>query len=128
MDIKLILADDNIPFRSALKKFLQHQLECEIIAEASNGNELINLPCLFKADIVILDLMMPEMDGINAAREINRKFPQIKTLAVTMHYEKAYLTDLIGNGFKGCVFKNCIYDKIFEAIVTVKNNGLYFPR
>jgi len=74
-----------------------------------------------------MDLMMPNMDGLKATNQITWKFPFLKIIAVTMHYDKVYLKELIEKGFKGCIFKNNLYDKIYEAIVTVMNDHLYFP-
>jgi DNA-binding NarL/FixJ family response regulator len=125
--VKLILVDDNIPFRTALKRLLKAQFGCEIIAEASNGEEFLKLPNLGAADIVIMDLMMPKMDGLKATYRINWDYPFLKIIAVTMHCDKVYLKDLIEKGFKGCIFKNNLYDKIHEAIEAVMDEHLYFP-
>jgi len=125
--VKIILVDDNIPFRTALRRLLQTQFGCEIIAEASDGEEFLMLSNLGSADIVIMDLMMPKKDGLKATHEINWTYPFLKIIAVTMHCDKVYLKELIEKGFKGCIFKNNLYDKIYEAIDTVMNDHLYFP-
>ena len=125
--IKLILVDDNLSFRSALGKLLKIQYACNIIAEASNGAEFLNLQCISDADLIFMDLMMPVMDGFKAARQINIQEPSLKIIAVTMHYEKVYLNELIKNGFKGCLFKTTIFEKIIDAIITVMNGNYFFP-
>ncbi len=125
--VKIILVDDNIHFRTALKRLLQNQFGCEIIAEASDGDEFLALPNLNQVDIVIMDLMMPNKDGFKATTEITWTYPLLKIIAVTMHCDKVYLKELIEKGFKGCIFKNHLYDKIYEAIETVMNNHVYFP-
>lgn len=125
---KLILVDDNVAFRSALRKLLEIQYGCKIMAEASDGKEFLNLSGLVYADIVIMDLMMPNMDGLTAAKQINFTYPTLKIIAVTMHYDKTYLQDLIMRGFKGCIFKSNLYDHIYEAIDMVRNGKLFFPK
>jgi DNA-binding NarL/FixJ family response regulator len=127
-NVKLILVDDNIPFRSALKKLLEIQYGCEVIAEASNGEEFLKLTNITYADIIIMDLMMPVMDGLTATKKVTWQYPFLSIIAVTMHYDKAYLLDLITRGFKGCIFKSELYDKIHEAIITVLKGNLFFPR
>jgi DNA-binding NarL/FixJ family response regulator len=124
---RIILVDDNQSFRSALKKLLEIQYFFKVIAEASNGDEFLNLTCHADADIVIMDLMMPGTDGQFATKMISLHYPSLKIIAVTMHCDKAYITELIPNGFKGCVFKNNLYDNILDAIVVVLNGGFYFP-
>ena len=126
--VKIILVDDNIHFRTALKRLLHNQFGCEIIAEASDGDEFLALSNLGLADIVIMDIMMPNKDGLKATDEINCRYPLLKIIAVTMHCDKVYLKELIEKGFKGCIFKNNLYDKIYEAIETVMNNQLYFQK
>lgn len=126
-EVKIILVDDNFPFRTALRRLLKTQFGCDIIAEASNGEEFLALPNLGLAEIVIMDLMMPKIDGFKAIDQINWNYPFLKIIAVTMHYDKVYLKDLIERGFKGCIFKNNLYDKIYEAIDAVINDRLYFP-
>jgi DNA-binding NarL/FixJ family response regulator len=127
-NVKLILVDDNIPFRKALKKLLEIQYGCKIVAEASNGQEFLELTNLSFADIIIMDLMMPKMDGYSAAKEIIWQYPNLKIIAVTMHYDKAYLLDLITKGFKGCIFKSDLYEKIYDAIISIQKGGFFFPK
>jgi DNA-binding NarL/FixJ family response regulator len=127
-NVKLILVDDNIPFRKALKKLLEIQYGCIIIAEASNGQEFLKLNNHSFADIVIMDLMMPKMDGYVAAKEITWQYPYLKIIAVTMHYDKAYLLDLIAKGFKGCIFKSELYEQISDAIITLQKGDFFFPK
>lgn len=125
--LKIILVDDSIQFRSVLKKLLESQFHCKVIAEASNGEEFLELPELGQADIVIMDLVMPKMDGYNAMKRINWMFPFVKILALTMQSEPAYLRILIEKGFKGCLSKYNIYENLAEALIHVMDNKLYFP-
>jgi DNA-binding NarL/FixJ family response regulator len=125
--LKIILVDDSLQFRSTLKKLLESQYNSIVIAEASNGEEFLNLPLLAQADIIIMDLMMPKLDGYEAMERINWMFPFIKVIALTMQSEHAYLRLLIEKGFKGCLLKYNIYENLAKAIVCVMEDKLYFP-
>jgi len=126
-DIKFILVDDNKEFRQGLKALLETEFSAQVIAEASNGDEFLKLSNHHLADIIIMDLMMPEKDGIEATRPFIWNSPHAKVIAVTMHGDKAYLQQLIETGFKGCIFKNNIFTEISYAVNQVMNGKLYFP-
>lgn len=127
MAIKIILVDDNDPFREALKKVLVNKFNAEIIGEASSGTEFNKLTNLHFADIILMDIMMPDIDGITLTKEALWANNYLKFIAITMHYDKVYLTSLLEAGFKGCVFKSNIFSEISEAIKTVMDGKLYFP-
>lgn len=126
--LKIILVDDSLQFRSTLRKLLESQFRCIVIGEAANGEEFLKLPFIEMADIVIMDLMMPIMDGYQAMERINWAYPSARVLALTMQYEYAYLRLLIEKGFKGCLLKYTIYENLAEAIVHVMDNKLFFPK
>jgi len=125
--MKLILVDDNNRFRSAVKMYLEKEHGFEIIAEASDGDEFLKIPDIYKADIILMDLLMPNTDGFSAAKQILWKHSYLKIIAVTMHSDAAFLKELIEIGIKGCIFKNNFYDEIIEAITTVSEDNFYFP-
>jgi DNA-binding NarL/FixJ family response regulator len=125
--LKIILVDDNLQFRTALKRLLETQFKCEVISEVSDGDEFLNLQTLGYADIVLMDLMMPRLNGYKAMKKLNWQYPYMKVIAITMQYKHAYLRDLIEKGFKGCLFKSNLYENIAEALLRVLDNQLYFP-
>jgi DNA-binding NarL/FixJ family response regulator len=125
--LKIIIVDDNLQFRTALKRLLETQFKCEVISVVSDGDEFLNLQTLGNADIVLMDLMMPKLDGYRAMDKLNWQHPYLKVLALTMQYEHAYLRELIEKGFKGCIFKYNLYENITEALLRVLDNKLYFP-
>ncbi|MEA2041748.1 MAG: response regulator transcription factor [Bacteroidota bacterium] len=126
MDI--ILTDDSIEFRKTAKEFLEEELSVNIINEASDGSELLNLKNIYEADILLLDLQMPKLGGIHAAQKIIWENPTVKIIAITMYSEQAYLKELILAGFKGCIFKSDFFEKIETALETVYKGKLYFPK
>ena len=126
--LKVILADDNETFREALKSVLVKKFDAEIIAEASSGVEFRKIRNLWNADLIFMDIMMPDTSGIALAREAMSNDPALNFVAITMHYDKVYLLPLLGAGFKGCIFKNNIFAELQNAIEVILNGQLYFPR
>lgn len=125
---KIILVDDNIQFRTNLKNYIESDLNCIVIAEASNGNEFILLPNIKHADVILMDIAMDGMDGFEATQQILWKCFHLQIIAITMHMEKVYLVQLLETGFKGCVFKSDIFNHLRVAIDTVMNGKFYFPQ
>ncbi len=125
--LKIILVDDNVQFRSSLRDYLESNVCCKIIGEASDGVEFLKLKNLSLADIVLMDIAMAKMDGIEATKRALWLHSHLKILAITMHSEKVFLKSLIESGFKGCVFKPDIYNQLFPAIDNVLDGIIHFP-
>ncbi|MBN2486547.1 MAG: response regulator transcription factor [Bacteroidales bacterium] len=126
--LKVILVDDNEPFRNALKNVLMNKFHAQIIGEASCGAEFKELTNLHLADIILMDVMMPDIDGITLTKNALWTNKHLKFIAITMHYDKVYLTSLMGAGFRGCVFKSNIFSEIHNAIEMVMEGKRYFPK
>ncbi len=124
--MKVILVDDSNDFLEGLRFFLNKLGGFEILAEFSDGEQLLNFSNIFSADLILMDMMMPKVDGFAASKELIRKYPMINIIAITMFKEETYLVDLIQNGIKGCVFKFNIYSELQLAIEAVLNGKLYF--
>ena len=126
--LRILLVDDNRSFREAVKLFITKEMNCEVVGEASNGLEFLSLITKCSVDIVLMDIQMPELDGIKATKEWCLRNPNTKVIAVTMFTEKAYLLQLIQSGFKGCVFKTSFFVQIVAAVTAVMEGKLYFER
>jgi DNA-binding NarL/FixJ family response regulator len=124
--LKIILVDDNEAFRKALKMLLENQYHATVIGDVSNATDFLKLNYQ-NADIIFMDIMMPEVDGIKLAKETLWNHNELKLIAITMHTEKVYLTSLVEAGFKGCIFKNNLFQELPIAIETVLNGRFYFP-
>lgn len=124
---KIILVDDQPIFRAGLKLYLENELGHTIIAEASNGKEFLELPNIHKSDIIIMDIEMPEMNGLKASKNILERFSNLKIIAITMYHDKAYLKDLIERGIKGFIHKSDTFENVDKILNVVYNNELYFP-
>ena len=125
--MKVIVADDNPTFLEGIKYFLQKDKTHQVIASVNNGKELLNLPAKQEADVILLDINMPEINGIETAKELVWNYPYIKILAITMYQDKVYLRELIEAGFKGCVFKTDLFNQLPIALKTVAEGSIYFP-
>jgi len=125
---RVVLVDDNEMFRITLRKFLQEEYQYKIVGEASSGKELFELSNYCTADVILMDLQMPQMDGFVTVKKLLTECHTVPVIAVTMSIEKAYLQELISVGFRGCVFKSEVFKNIHNAIVQVINNGYFFPK
>lgn len=126
--LKIILVDDNVTFRSTIKRFLQEEFQYNVIGEASGGEEFFSITDIVLADVILMDLQMPEMDGYAITKKLLMDYRNLPIVAITMHTEKAYLQELIEVGFKGCIFKPDFYESIEDAIHAVTNKKYYFPK
>ena len=109
-----------------MKEFLENEMACHIIGEASNGEEFLNLTNIHEADIVLMDIQMPLLSGMDAAKIWTLQYPNSKMIAVTMYNEKIYLNQLIEVGFKGCVLKTRFFEDVILAFDKILRGGMFF--
>jgi len=124
--IKIILADDHEIFRDGFKSMLRKQPSIEMIGEAANGDELVKLTRQLLPDVVVTDIKMPKMDGLEAAKIIAREFPRIGIIALSMIDEETLIIDMLEAGAKGYLLKNAHKTEIIEAIKAVKDHHVYY--
>ena len=122
---RLVLADDHAMFRQGIKKILEENGDLEVIGEASDGLELLNLLKKITPDAVILDISMPTIRGIEATREIKSVHPEIKILILTMHKRKEYLYHCLSAGAEGYLLKEDADTELYAAIKKVQEGGVY---
>lgn len=124
--IKILIVDDHEIFRMGVKLFLGKFMYVELIGEASNGNEFIDFLDTNSPDIVLLDVEMPELNGIEAASIAIKKQPFLKIIALTAHSNDEYVQSMIDLGAKGFLIKNISKETLEKAIQTVHNGGNYY--
>jgi DNA-binding NarL/FixJ family response regulator len=127
-DIRIIIADDHELFRDGLKLMLSKYPEIKVEAEAENGKELIELALSLKPDVVLTDIKMPVMDGIEAAKKITLLLPNTGIIGLSMFDEDDLIIDMLEAGAKGYLLKNSDKLEIVEAIVTVYKQDPYYCR
>ena len=124
--INIAIADDYKIFREGVKKCISGDKSLLVIQEADNGEDLINGFNNLLPDVVIMDLKMPIMDGMETTQIIRKKYPSIKVLVVTMYDDDKFIIHLMEIGANGYLLKNAEPDEIRKAIYAVHENGYYF--
>lgn len=125
--IKVLLADDHQMVIEGLNAVLSEHDEIQIVAEASNGLEVLDLLKNDQyVDVVILDINMPEMDGLTCARRIKVDFPHIKIIILTMYAQKSFIEEILKIGVDGCLLKNNTGIELKDAIIRVQNGKSYY--
>jgi len=126
--IRIIIADDHQLFRNGLKILLNSFPDFEVAGEASNGEEFLKLLKSVKADIALMDISMPEMDGIEATRKGIKMCPDISIIALSMYGEEEYYYKMVDAGAKGFLLKDSDISEVRDAILTVVKGGSYFSQ
>jgi DNA-binding NarL/FixJ family response regulator len=124
--IRIILADDHILVREGFKSLLSKKKDFEVVGEAENGTALINLIENLNADVLLVDISMPQLNGIEAISQMKKINPNLKFIMLTMHEEAEYILKSIQAGANGYLLKNVEPDELENAIRTVAAGGKYF--
>ncbi|MBE9001692.1 response regulator transcription factor [Nostoc sp. LEGE 12447] len=117
--IKVLLVDDQGLIRQGLRALLELESDLEIVAEAENGEQAINLVAEFQPDVVLLDIRMPIMDGVAATKEIQKRFPKTKILVLTTFDDDEYVSAALQNGAMGYLLKDTPSEELAVAIRAV---------
>ncbi|MBU2510422.1 response regulator transcription factor [bacterium] len=123
---RIILVDDHEVFRLGLKTLIKRDPELKIVGEAKNGKDLFALLNLVSCDLVILDLLMPEMDGFAILEELSRNHSQVKRLVLSMNTSDSSVQKALRKGIDGFINKEEVAKKILTAIQEVRNNKKFF--
>jgi two-component system response regulator NreC len=124
MPIRIVLADDHVLVRQGLKSLLERE-GFQVVAEASDGQEALCHVESLQPDIAILDISMPTLNGLSAAREMKRSSPKTKTILLTQHDESQYIHEALEAGVKGYVLKNQVANDLLLAIRQVSRGQVY---
>ena len=124
--IKIAIADDYKIYREGLKVGLSADENFDVLFESDNGEELLKALESATPDVIIMDLKMPIMDGMEAPKAGRKKYPSIKVLVVTMYDDDKFIIHLMENGANGYLLKNTEPDEIRKSIYAVHENGYYF--
>ena len=124
MPIRVVLADDHFLVRQGLKSLLERE-KFQVVAEASDGQEVISLTESLHPDIAVIDISMPTLNGIDAARELARSCPKTKLILLTQHEEEQYIYEALKAGVKGYVLKSQVASDLIHALQQVSRGGVY---
>lgn len=124
--IKVIIADDHVLYRAGVKTSLSSRKDIKVIAEADNGMHLLNLIKSLPCDVILLDIQMPVMDGVQALPEIKKILPDVKVIMLTMLEDQSMITRLMELGANSYLTKTSDIEIIYEAIKTCYEQEYYF--
>jgi len=125
MSIRILLADDHAMTREGLRSLIEKQSDIEVIGEAEDGRKAVCLVRELSPDILITDISMPNLNGVDATRQIAREYPKTKVIALSMHSNRAFVADMLQAGAAGYVLKESLFGELVEAIKTVMAGGTY---
>lgn len=123
--IRVLLADDHKIIRDGLRALLEKQVGITVIAEAANGRAAVQLTQELMPDIVVMDLSMPDLNGIEATRQIREKLPAVRIVALSMHSDKRFVIQILRAGASGYLLKDCAFEELAIAIRAVAANHTY---
>jgi DNA-binding NarL/FixJ family response regulator len=127
--IKILLADDHKIVRDGLRALIEKYPSMEIVAEAADGRTAVRLVKELSPNVVIMDISMPDLNGIEAARQIVAENPRVKILTLSMHSDARYVKELFNAGASGYLLKECAVEELVNAIQAVAANQVYLsPR
>jgi DNA-binding NarL/FixJ family response regulator len=125
MSIKIILADDHKIMREGLRTLLDNQPDMEIVAEAGDGRATVELARKLSPDLIVMDTVMPDLNGIEATRKIMAENPAIKIIALSMHSDRQFVIEMLKAGAMGYMLRDCAFDELVYAINSVVNGHVY---
>ena len=125
MSVKIILADDHRIMREGLRALLEKEAGIEVIAEADNGRTTVELSRELNPDVVVIDIGMPDLNGIDATRQIVSESPAVKVIALSMHSDRKFVREMLSAGASGYLLKDSAFEELGIALTTVINNQTY---
>jgi len=125
---RILLADDHILFRQGMKRIIDEMPGTNVVGEANDGQEAVELVKELLPDLVILDISMPKLSGLEACREIRHLFPDVKILVLTMHKDREFLLHAISAGAQGYLLKEDSDEELFAALGTIRKGAIYVTK
>ncbi|WP_373500405.1 response regulator [Desulfococcus sp.] len=125
MTIKILIADDHKIVRDGLRQMLEHQGGYEVVGEAENGRKALQLARKHHPDIAIMDISMPDLNGIDAARQMIAEISGIRIIVLSMHSDKQYVDQMLKAGVSGYLLKDCAFEELNRALKTIIRGGVY---
>ncbi|GAB3771096.1 response regulator transcription factor [Spirosoma horti] len=127
MSIRILIADDHSVVRKGIRMLLEDETDVQIVGEASDGDEAIDLLASIDTDVLLLDITMPRMSGLDALKVISRQYPSVRTLMFSMHSNPDYILKAVQHGAAGYLLKDTGLEEILRAVRTVVKGDLYYP-
>ncbi len=124
--LRVLLADDHQIVREGLRRLIDSQPDMRVVGEAANGRDVLTQAKSLEPDVVVMDLSMPELNGLQATARLRAELPAVKVVALTAHEDECYLRQLCEVGASGYVLKRSAGDELIKAIETVARGGVHY--
>ena len=125
MSTKILIVDDHGMVREGLRLLFEQQNDMKVIGEASNGRQAVATACKLKPDIVLMDVTMPKLNGIDAAKKIIDEYPNVKVVALSAHCNRGFVADMLRAGVSGYILKDGMADELIRGIRVVMDGEQY---
>jgi len=125
MAIKILLADDHQIIRDGLASLLEKQKDMQVVGQAEDGRQALRMAVDLKPDIVVMDISMPNLNGIEAAAQLRKDCPGTRVIALSMHSDKRFVAGMLKAGAGGYLLKNSAFDDLVQAVSTVMAGEIY---
>jgi two-component system, NarL family, response regulator NreC len=123
--IKILLADDHQIVRQGLRLLLSTESDLKVVGEADNGRKTVQLSQELSPDVIIMDISMPDLNGLDATRQISSESPGVKIIALSMHSDSLFVLNMLKSGAAGYLLKDCALEELLTAIRTVMHQKTY---
>lgn len=128
MEIRVLICDDHKIMREGLRNLLKDKANIVVVGEAENGRDALGLVHKLKPDIVIMDVAMPGLNGMEATKMILKEYQETRVIALSMHSGKQFVTGMFRAGASGYLLKDCAFDELMDAIKAVNSKHTYLSR
>lgn len=125
MTIRVLLADDHKIVRDGLRTLLEKHADITVLGEAEDGREALQMARKLSPDVIVMDIAMPELNGIEATRQILADYPGIKIVALSMHSDKRFVSEMLKAGASAYLLKDCAFEELITAIRTIIKGKIY---
>jgi two-component system response regulator NreC len=125
MTVKVVLADDHNIVRDGLRSLLEKHSDIEVVGEAETGRRAVALASTLFPNVIVMDIGMPDLNGIEATRQIVTEHPEVKVIALSMHSDKRFVSGILKAGASGYLLKDCAFEELTQAIQAVQSGRVY---
>lgn len=125
MAIRILLAEDHRLVREGLRALLDKHPDFEVVGEAEDGRQALRLAAELRPDVVVMDVGMPELNGIGAARQLTSDCPAVKVIGLSMHADRRFVVEMLKAGASGYILKDCAFQELDRAVRTVASGQTY---